>query len=228
MARPRRAENEALSAAEFSALLALPAASWHSFRPRFFAMSQHEFEINVADLDAAGRDYHFPVRAAWLRGIFEGTDLRAGTHDGALDVRASKSGNDVVVHGTLKAEVVTACARCLNDAVVKVDGPFSILMVPAKGKRVEDDDENLELDEADVVPYEGETAVLDDVVKDEILLEIPMIPLCSEDCPGMSPQAVSPDAASKEPAIDPRLAPLLEIKKSQQQKKSQEKKERKG
>jgi len=55
--------------------------------------------------------------------------------------------------------------------------------------------------------------VLDDLVKDELLLGVPMIPLCSEACPGMSPAPgsdVSASSSSQEgKEIDPRLLPLM-------------------
>jgi uncharacterized protein len=50
--------------------------------------------------------------------------------------------------------------------------------------------------------------VLDDLVRDEILLEIPMIPLCSETCPGMGTPPGTEEKA-EEKGIDPRLAPLM-------------------
>lgn len=231
------------------------------------SMGVHEFEIPVADLDAAGKDFRFPVRAAWLRGVLEGTDIRSGETDGEVNVRVSKSGTDVVVHGSLRADLVTSCARCMNDAKVSVEGPLAVLMVPAKkmmarvpgpaakveaktprsadkvanktdkkadksdkgrgGKRRTEEDDELSFspEEADVAPYDGDTVVLDDVVKDEILLEIPMIPLCSEDCPGISPPAVEASGsaakeASEEDLIDSRLLPLLELKKIQLKKPS--------
>ncbi len=218
-------------------------------------MAAHEFEISVTDLDASGKDYTFPVRPNWLRSVLEGTDVKSGATDGEVTVRASKSGTDVVVHGHLHAELVAPCARCLNDASVVVDGPLSVLMVPAKkltkaeppkassksadakadkkseGKKAkksrseEDDDYVFSPDEADVAPYDGDTVVLDDVVKDEILLEMPMIPLCSEDCPGISPPATEASAFAAKPDsdadhIDPRLLPLLELKKTQLKKRS--------
>jgi uncharacterized protein len=218
------------------------------------AMAAHEFEISVTDLDASGKDYTFPVRAAWLRGVLEGTEIKSGSEDGEVSVRASKSGTDVVIHGHLHAELVAPCARCLNDASVVVDGPVSVLMVPTKklakaepqkaapktdsktekktegkkskkGRSEEDDDYVFSPDEADVAPYDGDTVVLDDVVKDEILLEMPMIPLCSEDCPGISPPATEASAFaaktdSEADHIDPRLLPLLELKKTQLKKRS--------
>jgi uncharacterized metal-binding protein YceD (DUF177 family) len=40
-----------------------------------------------------------------------------------------------------------------------------------------------------------------------------MIPLCSEACPGIRPQLV-PEEGQGAPAVDPRLRPLLRLKKS--------------
>jgi uncharacterized protein len=184
-------------------------------------MAASEFTISLHDLDAAGRAYTFPVRVAWIRTALEDRDITPGSGDGELTVRASKSGNDVVVHGRLKAELTTPCARCLEPAHVTVDEPVSALMVPASAMKTPKDDEyEFSADEADVLPFDGETVVLDDLVRDELVLGIPMIPLCSEDCPGMSvPPGVlgselSGDAVKNgEDAIDPRLRPLLALKK---------------
>jgi uncharacterized protein len=179
-------------------------------------MATPEFSVPASDLDAAGKRFCFAVRAAWIRGVLEGTDLRAPDSDGEFDVRLSKSGTDVVVRGALKAELNVPCARCLQPARAVVTERISALMVPssalATGPNGEGDDADLTADQADVIPYDGETVVLDDLVRDELLLGIPMIPLCSESCPGIRPET-SPESAS-EPGIDPRLRPLLRLKKS--------------
>ncbi len=177
--------------------------------------AHHEFTIPVGDLDAAGKHFVFPVRAAWVRGALEGCEATATGADGTLDVRASKSGNDVVVHGTLKAELVVPCARCLEPARVRIDHPVSVLMVPSRAlaprSRAKDGEEHdVSSEEADTLPYDGETVVLDDLVRDELVLETPMIPLCSEDCPGIT--AVPKDEKKPAPGVDPRLLPLLRIK----------------
>jgi uncharacterized protein len=179
-------------------------------------MAASEFTISLADLDAAGRAYTFPVRTAWLKTTLEGRDITPGARDGELSVRASKSGTDVVVHGRLKAELVTPCARCLEPAHVTVDEPLSALMVPASSLKTPKEDEyEFSAAEADVLPFDGETVVLDDLVRDELVLAIPMIPLCSEDCPGMSPppEVFGEPVKNGEDAIDPRLRPLLALKK---------------
>jgi uncharacterized protein len=179
-------------------------------------MQVREFNIPIADLDAGGRSMAFPVRAAWLRGALEDTEATAAGTDGALDVRVSRSGNDVVVRGHVKADVSVPCARCLAPVSVHINHEVTALMVPAAElvarSRGEDDEADLENAELDVLPYHGETVALDELVRDELVLEIPMIPLCSEDCPGITPPPQNDSASEGPQAIDPRLAPLLRLK----------------
>jgi uncharacterized protein len=176
-------------------------------------MASHEFFVPARDLDAAGKQFRFEVRTPWIRGVVEGTDVETADRDGELEVRVSKSGTDVVVRGTITAELVVPCARCLGPARVVVHESLSALFVPgaaASTSRHDDarEEDDVPADEADVVPYDGETVVMDDLVRDEILLGIPMIPLCSEACAGIRPE--TPEGAA-DGGIDPRLRPLLAL-----------------
>ena len=181
----------------------------------------HEFPIPIADLDVSGREVKFPVRAAWIRGALEESDATAAGNDGLLDVRVSKSGNDVVVRGHLTADLSVPCARCLEKVALHIDQPLTALMVPASELRSAAQEEDLSPEELDVMTYSGDTVALDELVRDELLLEIPLIPLCSEDCPGMSPpptRGSDTGGQASESAIDPRLAPLLRLKKMTEKK----------
>jgi uncharacterized protein len=68
-------------------------------------------------------------------------------------------------------------------------------------------------DEADQDTYEGEEVDLDRFVREAILLESPIFPLCSDACRGIGPPPSSPlsNGGSKAGAIDPRLLPLVEL-----------------
>jgi uncharacterized protein len=88
----------------------------------------------------------------------------------------------------------------------------------AKGRWTREGDKDayeFSQDEADIDTYDGDEVVLDEFLRELILLEAPIFPLCSEECPGIRAipeQAPPPDA---EPAkVDPRLQPLLKLKKS--------------
>jgi uncharacterized protein len=181
-------------------------------------LPEHEFSIPIQDLDAGGKSLDFAVPAAWMRHALEGTQVAEGGADGKLALRLSKSGTDVVIRGSLKADLVVPCARCLEPAKIAVREDISALAVPRAALREvagDDEDADLSPETADMIPYDGETLVLDDLVRDELLLAVPMIPLCSEGCEGISPRspaAEQPQAATA--SIDPRLRPLLRFKKS--------------
>jgi uncharacterized protein len=177
-------------------------------------MDPHELTISAGDIDSGGKAYVFPLRAAWMRGVLEEHEATAAGPDGVLDVRASKSGTDVVVHGTLEAALTVPCARCLEPVRFDIREQVSALFAPeaAAAGRESEKEREITAAEADTLPYDGETVVLDDMVRDELILQTPHFPLCSEDCPGISP---SPEPEDRKGApdrdIDPRLLPLLRL-----------------
>ena len=176
----------------------------------------HEFEIPLSEVDAGGKDYVLVLRSAWIRSALEDADVSTDGTDGALRVRVSKSDNDVALHGRLTAKLTGTCGRCLGPAPIAIAQDVAALFVPKSTVKTPADAEyEFRPEEADVLTYSGEMVVLDDLVRDELLLEIPMIPLCSEDCPGIAAPPISePDSA---PKVDPRLAPLMSIKPSKKQ-----------
>lgn len=121
-------------------------------------------------------------------------------------------------HGAHAAHGSHASHVAARDAAAKTAAkdPARNAASPKNGapkKRAPRDEEEYEFsaEEADSDVYDGETVVLDDFLREALLLEAPSFPLCSEDCPGIRPAA---KAASDrgEPSIDPRLSPLRALK----------------
>ena len=182
-----------------------------------------EFEIKVTELDAGSREYDFPIRAAWLAA--ELPDLApeehaVATRDGSLHVVAEKSGADVLVRGEARATLFVPCGRCLAPAGVDCIASIAVLLSrrgdtlrPPSDDR---DDEETSPDEEERETFTGDEIRLDDLVREHLVLEIPMQPLCRPDCPGIEvPESIrgpkhleTPPGA---PDIDPRLAPLLAL-----------------
>ena len=52
-------------------------------------MEVQEFPISVADVDAGGKAFTFPIRAAWVRGVLEDHTATTTGKDGEIDVRVS-------------------------------------------------------------------------------------------------------------------------------------------
>jgi uncharacterized protein len=183
-----------------------------------------EFEIKVSELNAGGRQYDFPVSVAWLHSAL--VDLPEGDRplrpdpafgEGEVSVWAEKSGEDVLVRGRVRVRLLAECARCLGDAPVAVDASLTALYTARSGGlRPAADKEEFGLDEVDREFYTGEHVVLDALVREHVLLEVPMKPLCSEHCTGIEvpasvrgPAEIGGVRAPDGLQMDPRLAPLL-------------------
>lgn len=181
-----------------------------------------EFEIKVTELEAGGKEYSFPLRSAWLAGELAALGeaahgLSAPEKDGTVEVFADKSGADVIVRGRIVGGLLAECSRCLGPAPIAVDAELAVLLT-AKGKGIRDivDSDDLSPDELDKEFFTGDVIDLGGLVREHLLLEVPMQPLCRPDCPGIVPVAhkVPPVGAFEKPAVDPRLAPLAAIKLS--------------
>jgi len=160
------------------------------------------FVIPVRDLTASGESFDFAVPRVWQETAFAGCEIRP-VDEGRLSVRASMTGRDVYVRGSVDLFVDTTCVRCLEPARLALSGEIQRLYVapsaaPVRAKskmaRTREDEEGDEEEESedDLDAYDGENVVLDDAVREQVLLEVPMNPLCREDCPGLAPQSEPP------------------------------------
>jgi uncharacterized protein len=132
----------------------------------------------------------------------------------------------VVVQGSTEVAVHTACRRCLADVPLQVPVSFTLHLVPAQrllqGVAGDGDDEQAErggsfdLTRADEDVFNGKTIDLDPLVREQVLLALPMHAQCSEDCQGLCGRCgqnlnEARCACQTEP-VDPRLAGLKNIK----------------
>ena len=190
------------------------------------------FVIPTHDLDIDGRDVEFGIGTAWLRGALEGCESQPAGPEGHLHAHLTKTGNEVLVQGQIDVQLVVPCARCLRPVELRPHVELALLLFPApatkaqsdasratragaKGadpKRRREEDDAFSADEADVDTYEGDEVVLDRFVREAILLESPIFPLCSEACEGIRPASDSASLTGQA-VTDPRLLPLLELAK---------------
>ena len=123
----------------------------------------------------------------------------------------------VLVTGTAEAIMTGECGRCLEPVASRVAVDFQELFsYPDEGRSrgssqppADDDPEELPVLVDDLIDLEP-------LLRDAIVLELPMSPLCSEDCPGLcvgcgERLADLPDNHSHD-AVDPRWAALAELR----------------
>lgn len=88
---------------------------------------------------------------------------------------------DFLLRGDIAIAYTTQCARCLAPIQTQLNLPFSEVYV-RDGSDVTDDEH------AQRYTFTGDTIVLDEMVREYILLNMPLKHLCHEDCPGLCPQ----------------------------------------
>jgi uncharacterized protein len=93
---------------------------------------------------------------------------------------------EIRVKGHLAVTMRCDCNRCLEPAVFPIDSRFDLFYRPVE---VAEDDEEVEIDEgeAEIGFYEGGGVELKDVLREHVLLSMPMQRVCREDCQGMCP-----------------------------------------
>lgn len=177
-----------------------------------------------------------------------GTELRRAGPEGLLDVHVSKTGGEVLVRGTVRVELEIDCARCLEPVRLNRPIDLTLLLRPSthaptkraqapvrpiphreraaatkavekKPKARADEEYEFSAEEADADVYEGEEVVLDGFVREAILLEEPIFPLCSDACEGIRPPPSPGEAEGATHAPDPRLSRIAELLAKQESKK---------
>jgi len=105
-----------------------------------------------------------------------------------LQLHLVNTGTSVLLSGNAETEVELECSRCLKSfgfpIAIKVKEEFSKLpFIHKKGKE-------LELREEDFVyPIEKDNTIdLSEIIRQDLLLALPIQPLCKEKCKGIKPE----------------------------------------
>jgi len=94
---------------------------------------------------------------------------------------------DIRLAGKLSGTVELNCARCLEQVELRVARSFDLLYRPLVRERGADE-VSISRAETEIGFYSGDGLELEDVLREQILLEVPLKVLCGEDCKGLCPQ----------------------------------------
>lgn len=173
-------------------------------------------KININNIPDEGLDVQTTKDRNWLQSIFGDV----GENDFTLDeihitCNIRKLQQSVFLNGAIETVIHTTCSRCLETAMLPVSASFRYTLMPAKA---EESREEIELSEEDLEYgyYEGEIVDCDPLIYEQIVLQIPIKVLCTEDCRGLCPDCGTNfnieacNCASDR--VDERLAVLKKLK----------------
>ena len=184
--------------------------------------------VNVDHIRDEGLTLDEPLSLSFLNDTLKDSAGFTAREPSTLHAQLNKVSGSVLLKGKFKLDVGIPCKRCLAPAALSLPVDFTLNLIPTSLARGDDyleegeDDEKTEragsfdLKDADQETFEGKQIELDPIVREQVLLALPMDSLCKEDCKGLCAQCgqnLNEAQCSCDPKpLDPRLAALKNIK----------------
>lgn len=105
-----------------------------------------------------------------------------------FQLRFQRTGQFVEVDGHLDAEVGLKCGRCLRDFKQSLAESFSLTFVPQLKDHETEEDVELETAELGLISYEDDVLELQEPLQEQLLMAVPISPVCKTSCKGLCPE----------------------------------------
>ena len=125
------------------------------------------------------------IPSGWLADKLKYCEYEVLPESARLSVRLQEMGGGVWVKGEVAAKINTYCGMCLASTSLEFTDKVNTLLLPARDmEKYMHEDAELTPEDLDKESFDGEWLILDDLISDTIMLELPMNPKCGDTCPG--------------------------------------------
>jgi len=172
-----------------------------------------QLEVHPIDF----RENFAPGQIDFVPELQQSGELRASGRAQLVEERHGKHRviQDIRVNGELAASFQMVCARCLEPVIHNLTHQFDLLYRPL-GTDAGKEELSVTAVEAEISYYEGDAVLLEDVLREQVLLAVPLKAICREDCKGLCPHCGKNlnlvQCSCEEPVEGPRWSALKEIR----------------
>jgi uncharacterized metal-binding protein YceD (DUF177 family) len=159
-------------------------------------------------------EFDWQLPQSWLAGLLSQCEYPVEAISGRFSGTIKPDADMHRLQGTLDFKVETECATCLSKLKLDLCAHIDTFMQPAS--KAIDSREELTSDDLEIEYYDGPNLVLDELIGDSILLELPMIPRCENACRKIDGLVTAAELDQIEQTVDPRLKALANIKLSKE------------
>lgn len=191
--------------------------------------------VLVEEIGAEGLEFDRELSESFLAEVLEGEGTGAGLKPAApaqLHARFEKVSGKILLSARTRVSVVGACRRCLGRARAEVPVEFQLSLVerPSAPKSKDEDESesvrsdlegtaaSFEVGAVEEEAFEGREIDLGGLVREQVLLALPMSLLCREGCKGLcavcGKDLNEAECGCERKPPDPRWAALKDIKLS--------------
>ncbi|MGD0901863.1 MAG: DUF177 domain-containing protein [Terracidiphilus sp.] len=103
-------------------------------------------------------------------------------HRGPRDIVA-----DIRLRGSFAGKFQVPCARCVEPVEIPLGADFDLIFRPA-GADSEAPERSITAPETEIGYYQKDSLSLEDVLREQVILSLPVRTLCKPDCKGLCPR----------------------------------------
>ena len=121
---------------------------------------------------------------------------------------------DIRLVGEFSTQLQLRCARCLEPVLRDVAGQFDLIYRPL-GADAGMEERSIRGAEAEIGYYQGEGVLLEDVLREQVLLAVPLKAVCNDACKGLCARCGKNrnlEACTCQPVQEPRWEALQGIR----------------
>lgn len=191
--------------------------------------------VLIDEIGSGGLELHEELTEEYLQGVLGGEGPETGLRPagkGSFDARLQKVSEKILLTGKAHVEVIGACKRCLTETRFELPVEFTLSLVrrPAvielgasesEPKSLKDEEgtaASFDPGAAEEEYFEGREIDLAPILREQLLLALPMALACREDCQGLCTVCGADlnkgECGCDRKPLDPRWAALKDIKLS--------------
>lgn len=143
----------------------------------FFSVS--ELELRKAYFDVA----YAPGEIEFFDKLRQTSPLNA---EGSVELLGNTLG-EIRVKGELNVTLEADCDRCLEAAKIPIESQFDLFYRPQLDENWTREEVEIDEGESQIGFFKGEGLELSDILREQIMLSLPMQRICSDACKGICP-----------------------------------------
>jgi len=141
--------------------------------------------IHIADIAPQGVEFNETLSEKWLADSL-GEDFATAGKGASVSVRVEPMNGQFLVRGTITSEVSFTCGRCIEEGHLPISVDFHQIITPRpESESLEIEDIELSGDDLEFGYIDGEEINLFEIIREHLILALPMHPVCSEGCKGL-------------------------------------------
>ena len=168
-------------------------------------------KIDINEITGTGADLVFNAPISDFAFSVDEIILKEEVH---VSTKIKKISKKILVEGNIKTQLELECSRCLEHFPSSIDENFQVIFEPSS-PNVNEEEVELKKEDLNIEFYKEGIIDLTEVVREQILLSIPMIPICKENCQGLCPYCGEnlnhKKCSCEKKTIDPRWSKLQNL-----------------